>query len=323
MIEKLTKKQIELQAIKRDEWINIALYKQDVDKEEIEAGVKWLYYASNLKEPKVIIVTGPKDFAKKFSASVGASVRASVGASVRDSVWDSVRDSVGASVRASVWDSVWASVRDSVSICSQSYDADFAAWCEYYKEIGAIKTNEKTDKYLGYLRSGAFYVFFFEKVAFVMLKPTIVKQDEQKRLHSENGPALAFADGTEIYKLHGVTFDKKWHNKIVNDKFKAKDVFAIDNLEHRRIAYDYMDKSKMRQLKNYKILDEQVDDKGNPMKIISFTVPNVNEPLKYYNCFCPSTKREYFIGTNFDTCEEAKAQSFGLKAGDVEFINEW
>lgn len=88
-LEKLTKKQIALMPEVRDEWINLALHKQDYDKEEIEASVKWLYYASNLKEPKVIIVEGPKDFSKVFSASVGDSVGDSVGASVRDSVWDS------------------------------------------------------------------------------------------------------------------------------------------------------------------------------------------------------------------------------------------
>ena len=99
------------------------------------------------------------------------------------------------------------------------------------------------------------------------------------------------------------------------------EIFAIDNIEHRRIAYEYMDKSKMLQLKDYKILDEQLDSKGNMMKVISFTVQNMDEPLKFYNCFCPSTGREYFIGTDKNTCVKAKAQSFGLE--DVEFINEW
>lgn len=45
--------------------------------------------------------------------------------------------------------------------------------------------------------------------------------------------------------------------------------------------------------------------------------------LKYLNCFCPSTKREYFIGTKYDTCLEAKSQSFGLSADDIEWVKEW
>ena len=329
MITKLTKKQEELMAAKRDEWINLALREQKIDKEEIEAGVKWLYYASNLKEPRVVIVNGPKDFAKKLGASVWASVwdsvwdsvRASVGASVGASVWASVRDSVRASVRDSLWASVRDSVRDSVTWTNLLGDADFGAWYEYYREIGAIEPQEKADKYIGYLRSGAFYTMFFEKVAYVMIRPTTVEQDDQKRLHSIIGPALAFKDGTEIYKLHGVTFDKKWWKKIVEDKMSPAEIFAIDNIEHRRIAYEFMDKMKMKQLKDYKILDEQTDEKGNPMKIVSFTVQNMDEPLKFYNCICPSSGREYFVQTEKETCKEAKLASFGLEEG--VFINEW
>lgn len=65
MLTKLTKKQIALQKEVADEWIDIALHQKNFDKEELEAGVKWLYYVSNLKEPEVVFIDGPKDFAKK------------------------------------------------------------------------------------------------------------------------------------------------------------------------------------------------------------------------------------------------------------------
>jgi hypothetical protein len=229
--------------------------------------------------------------------------------SVGDSVWDSVRASVGDSVR------------DSVTWTCLSGDAEFGAWYEYWKKIKAIKAQDKADKYIGYLKSGAFFVMFFEKVAFVMLRPIKVEQDDRKRLHSITRPALAFKDGTEIYKLHGVGFDKEWWKKIVSDLMSPEEIFAIDNLEHRRIAYEFMDKTKMKQLKDFKVLDEALDDKGNQMKVISFTVKNMNEPLKFYNCFCPSTHREFFIGTDKNTCKEAKEASFGLEG--VSWENEW
>mgnify|MGYP001598413896 CR=1 FL=1 len=293
-IEKLTKKQIELQAQIRDEWIDIALHKQDFDKEEIEAGVKWLYYISNLKEPKIVIVDGPKDFSAKFSASVGASVGASV----------------------------WASVRASVDYACLSGDAEFGAYYEYWKKIKAIEPNKKSDKYIGYLKSGAFYVFFFKKVAFVMIRPTTVKQNERKQLHSITDPALAFKDGTEIYKINGVQFEKEWWTKIVNDQMTPEEIFAIDNMEHRRVAYEFMDKTKMKSLKDYKVLDEIKDDSyGYPMKVISFTIKQLDEPLKYLNCFCPSSGREYFLGTDKYNCIDAKAASFGLDK--IKFLKEW
>ncbi len=340
MLEKLTKKQIEYQVVKRDEWIDLALHKQNFDKEELEAGVKWLYYSSNLKEPEVVFVDGPKDFSKKFRASVGASVWASVSrdsvwasvrdsvrdsvwASVRDSVWASVWDSVRDSVRASVWASVWDSVWASVSWTSLAYDSDFGAWYEYYKDIKAIKPQENADKYMGFLRAGAFFCMFFEKKAFVMRRPIRVEQNLRKQVHSLTGSALAFADGTEFYKINGVEFDKKLWTKVASGKMTAKEVFAIENLEQRRVAYELMDKTKMKDLADYKVLDEVKDDGyGYPMNLISFTLKKFDTPFYYLNCFDPSTGREYFVETRKQKCWEAKMGSFGLKENE-RFTKEW
>ena len=124
-----------------------------------------------------------------------------------------------------------------------------------------------------------------------------------------------------IYRLQWVELDKKWFLKIIQDKLTPEEIFAIDNIEHRRLAYQYMDKLKMKQLKWYKILDEKIDEKWNQMKIVSFNVQNMKDDLIFYNCLCPSTLREYFIQTNQKTCNKAKAMSFWLE--EVEMINEW
>ena len=169
------------------------------------------------------------------------------------------------------------------------------------------------------------FIIPYKGIAFVSETPTQISWENQ-RLSNKKEPAIKYASGgqDDLYFLNGVRFEKEWWDKIVNDKMSPEEIFAIDNLEHRRIAYEYMDKAKMKSLKDYKVLDEVKDDGyGNPMKIVSFKVKKVDEPLKYLNCFCPSTKREYFIGTNFETCQEAKTQSFGFKSEDIEFIKEW
>ena len=118
--------------------------------------------------------------------------------------------------------------------------------------------------------------------------------------------------------------DIKWINKILKDELTAEEVFAIDNIEHRRVAYEYMDKLKMKELKDYKILDEVKDDGyGNIMKIVSFTVQQMKEPLKFLNCFCSSSRREFFIQTEQDKCWEAKSQSFGELSEKIKWIKEW
>ena len=129
--------------------------------------------------------------------------------------------------------------------------------------------------------------------------------------------------GNTEYRINNVSFNLEWFNKIRKDELTADEVFAIDNVEHRRIAYEMMDKTKMSALKDFKVLDEKIDNHGLKMRVVSFNVQNMKEDLLFYNCFCPTTKREYYLGTSEKTCEEAKAQQFGFKANDIKFLKEW
>ena len=131
---------------------------------------------------------------------------------------------------------------------------------------------------------------------------------------------VATKSNTE-FRINNLVFNFEWFEKIRKDKLTAEEVFAIDNIEHRRIAYEFMDKSKMKALKDYKVLDEGIDEKGKPVKIISFNIQNMKEDLIFYNCVDASTGREYFLQTDKKTWKEAKDSSFGLK--DVKWVNEW
>lgn len=68
-----------------------------------------------------------------------------------------------------------------------------------------------------------------------------------------------------------------------------QEIFKIENTELRRIAYEYMDKSKMKKLKDYKVLDKAKDKYGNRMQIVEFKVNGFKDPFKYYQCICPSS----------------------------------
>ena len=159
-----------------------------------------------------------------------------------------------------------------------------------------------------------------------LLSMLLKKFKNNKWYITESSPSKLIKSNLKnvVYKLSNVRFSREWFLKIKNDTLTPDEVFAIDNIEHRRIAYQFMDKSKMKQFKDFTILDEVKDDgHGHPMKIVSFTVQNMKEPLLFYNCFCPSTGREYFVGTDKKTCDEAKFSSFGLHPETYEFVNEW
>lgn len=235
----------------------------------------------------------------------------------------------------SAWSAGSAGSARSARSAGSALDYDFYWYVFEYEyilnpdaEYPVNKNDELYKKYsnllLEALEFGLGYRVEVEAEDTLYLAPTpIVKIDSQNRFHSTKEAAIRWKDGKELYYLNGVNFEKEWWTKIVNNEFTPEDIFAIDNLEHRRIAYEFMDKTKMKSLKDYKILDETTDGFGNPMKIISFSIKEVEEPLKYLNVFCPSTNREYFIGTEEDTCNQAKAKSFGFDESEIEFINEW
>ena len=54
---------------------------------------------------------------------------------------------------------------------------------------------------------------------------------------------------------------------------------------------------------------------------MQFSIKGIDKPFKFFNCFCPSTKREYFIETESDKCNIAKAKSFGFD--ELEIEEEW
>jgi hypothetical protein len=129
-------------------------------------------------------------------------------------------------------------------------------------------------------------------------------------------------EGNIIYKINNVQFEKELFDKVRKDQLTAAGVFAINNMEQRRIAYEKMNKAKMSALPNLKVLDTVKDDGyGYPMRVISFTIEGYDKPFRFLNCFCPSTGREYHPETQQNTCHAAKSKSFGFDS--IEFDKEY
>jgi len=289
------------------------------------------------------------------SSAFGDAVRGAVDGAVRDAVDGAVSDAVGDAVRGAVsgavggavdgavGDAVGDAVRGAVSIIkkfglsiSWHYWLGGQFWVggwywgvsfvNFFFDVCKLKLSKDIlERALAYRKVCESVNYIWPNRDFVMVcaRPTKINRDERGRLHSDTEKAIKYPDGWGLYCLQGIKFEEKWWKKIVGDEMTPEEVFAIDNQEHRRIAYEYMDKAKMKTLKDFKILEEVKDDGfGYPMKIISFSVKNVNEPLIFLNCHCPTSGREYFIATKETNCQKAKMTSFGLSDND-KFNDEW
>lgn len=110
----------------------------------------------------------------------------------------------------------------------QSY---FFAYYDYmFEELGVENPcSENYEALRGVLKMGNIYPL--ENICVVSRKPTVCKFNEQ--YHCEDGPALAYGDGYELYFLNGVAVPD-WLVKTPAHKLDPKKFAEIKNVEIRR-----------------------------------------------------------------------------------------
>jgi len=146
-----------------------------------------------------------------------ASVGASVGASVRDSVRASVRDSV----RDSVWDSGFG-----------QHDAPWLGFYDFFRRECGLERQMKALLGLTMIAKTAGWFIPHQKICWISERHNIVRRIGTV-LHCEDGPAVAYPDGWEIFALHGVRMQKD-HVMTPAEQMDPKAIVAETNVEVRR-----------------------------------------------------------------------------------------
>lgn len=354
MLEKLTKSQEKDMIVVRDRWINQLNSCPKINKKEAKKWITWLYKLSGLKAPKIEFLDSPlacQYAANKFRNNVGSSVENSVGSSVRNNVWNSVRNNVGNnvensvgssvvnnvvnSVRNSVGSSVCYSVGNSVgsseklkyfSFCNYGDISDYGwvSFCDFFKD--KVKFNKETLKNLNnfifLLKSGIFTMIQLEKYCFVSCMPEYIKRDDRQRLHSNEGSAIRFADGFEMFCLYGIEFKKEVFEKVTGENVSLKDILSLDDIDQRTAALKNYGIDKIIKSENCQLLDES--RRGNKLYLIS----NVFErPVYYLGFTCPSTGKEYLEGVpeevgKKEDADYAQATALGLTVEEYNNLEE-
>ena len=154
-------------------------------------------------------------------------------------------------------------------------------------------------------------------------QPSEINRDGENRMHSINGPSIKWRDGYKLWYLNGIYFEYELWEKVISGKMSAREVLDIENTEQRRVAYDLMDKKKLQNLPDFKVLDEAKDNLGKPMRVYQFTHKLFPNLAKIFHCVDASTDREYHLFTDKNTCNEAKAAMWGLSADEIEWGMEY
>jgi len=349
-LESLSEEQIQKMNEVKNYWLDyIFSCKNQTNREQAKVQIEWLYKFCKKDSPIIIFVDSPMScqFAVQYlkilfkklpqvgdqvgaqvGDQVGDQVRAQVWAQVGAQVWDQVGDQVGAQIMAQVWDQVRAQVGDQVgaqvgdqyeSFCSYGSISDYGwvSFHDFFMQIG-VTNHSGFKEFKSLLQSGIYDTIQLNGFCIVSNMPDNIKRNGRGRLHNENGSAIHFRDGYELYYWNGLCVPKSW---IMDKDSITKDTIVSEsNAEKRRCLREIIGAKKYYDLitdgHGLDLLDEDTDKQGNLMRLYQTKKPDslLNKKVQFIECVCPSTMRVYNIYPPRQKSKnvwEAKADTFG------------
>lgn len=280
MITKLNEKQTAAMEAYKNKWIEIGLSTKRADRAEAERGCKMAYEAVGLTMPTTVYwCDGPLEGARK-AAELSKAAANSV-----------------------LYSCFWG-----------QHEAGWLSYHDFFlNEVGI----EGCSKALGLMTiaQNCGWVWFFDEAVVFTERPTTLKLDNEGRLHCQNGPAVAYKDGLEVYSFRGTVVPKEWI--LVPDGIDAQTALNWPNIEQRRAAAEIVGWAKILSQLNYKTIDKD----GDPQigELIEVDLPD-SPKGRFLRVRC-GTGRDFClpVPAEMKTALEANAWTFGFEdASDIE-----
>ena len=221
MINSLTQEQIDSFPAYVEKWLTIGLSTEPLDFERAKAAVIKCYEIAELPPPKYFY-----RFESPYSAAMAATLLKSTGAQVWDQVWAQVWDQVGAQVRAQVGAQVYG-----------AHDSEWLAFYDFMLSELKIKECKKLNGLMELARYCGWWAPY-ENAVILQDRPSKIKFDDQKRLHSEDGPSIEYRDGFSVYSWHGTRIPEAWIKSP--NELTPEIALTHENVEQRRAACEIL-----------------------------------------------------------------------------------
>ena len=196
------------------------------------------------------------------------------------------------------------------------YGSQDAHWLGFYqffsKEVGldCVKPLEGMIE----LANHTGWLNVYEDAVVFQHRPEIIKFDAEKRLHSEDGPAIRYRDGYSLYSWHGTRIPSEW---ITNKSaLTAKIAITWENIEQRRCACEILGWAKILKELDSKIIDEDIDPEIGTL--LEVTIPDVGKE-KFLRVLC-GTKREFALPVPPEMMTSLEAQAWTWGMNKNEFV---
>jgi len=192
---------------------------------------------------------------------------------------------------------------------------------DLFIQLGIIESEEFL-LFKNFVLSGIFALITTKNNCIIYENPDKITLDENKRLHNETSASLIYNKYIQ-YNWHNVEIDKFW---IENKESITKSTIVNEkNAEKKRCLKEILGSKNFANLLNIIVIDEDIDNKGNPVKLFkTVDKDEIAEDYLYFaNVICPSTGREYFISVpQMDNVWSAVAYTFKMNKEEYKLTEE-
>jgi hypothetical protein len=263
-----------------------------------------------------------------FNDSVVESVMSSVKETVTVALKDSLDDFIRNFMQVSIAEAVMASVKKLYASYSVHYNVSHFRWMLFYdflSKTGILKAS-LFQQYKYFLKSCPFVLYMYQEFIFAVQPPVHLALNAQGRLHSTEGPAVKFRDGSGYYSINGRSvpewiFEEK--DRITREKFLNE-----KNAETRAAIYEVLGHKKiMEMLGAETVHTSEITHANGDVETVELLktrdrFPEIeNQPFAWVKLTCPSTGTNYLLGVDpeYKNAAEAVASLSMFKENEYSF----
>ena len=256
-IRELTPEQWRRIELARDEWLRVGLSTERADRATTERSITELYRRLGTAPPRFLwwqsplaaCVLTPIYLALTRSdgqlyGQLDGQLDGQLAGQLRGQLDGQLRD-LAQRVFGARWSNYWlswhahcATVRDVAGVTfSEEENAHLQVWLDLWRSCG--------------------WFFVFDGLVVCAERPTVVSFDDERRLHSETGPAVAFADGWAVHAWHGQRIPSEWIEK--RDELTPQTAITWANVEQRRAACEIVGWARVLEGLHARVVDEDAN----------------------------------------------------------------
>jgi len=209
---------------------------------------------------------------------------------------------------------VWAQL-SYTKVAFGQHDANWLGFYDFFGRELSLAAPEKLSGLMEIARGGCGWWWPFDGEVVLSEPAEVLDRDDRGRLHSTSGPAMRYADGFELYAVHGTRLTIEQHQGAASRTLTPTEILGESNTESRRAMIDLYGPAQLMQAADPKVIDEdemwgrllRIDIPGDESMVMVDVLNNTCElctrsigeatpgTIHAERCECPQPERKPYM----------------------------